>query len=1165
MVIDMRKTQFMLAAAISAFVSCTEEPEMAPTYVEEGHEVVLQVSLDDTKTALQDDYSVIWEDGDKIAVAGTTAHSFSIVSGGESTALFTGELGEDASASSLYAVCPESSFVSISGNNLTVNIPNRQKPVKDGFDRNAAVSVSRILDNAMVLKHIVALARFEISSEDITSVTIGNISGAKTGGNIVATIGDNGETSCSEAGSGNVLVVPEGNVFEPGVYYAAIAPSSLSGGISFSFTRSTDDKLATRSGANPVSFEKGTIMNFGVIDRDLSWKETTKLSMTFVESETDGSFTLADGKFVYLHQFETPEKFGSSIDSGTYTGEKAVITALPSCGHFGYEIFSTTGIARHSMGFRWGKGAGDYIAIPRIDGLTLSAVRITFGGNPSYHRPFGLPSIKSSSGPVIGGDCYHAEFTPASTAVWHILNPDPDAQYRIELGAAEECDLIRWEFFYEGTAVSPVCNLTCKVSLQSGSTMKAEGSFATLNPDSDYSCGFEYCKEDCSDWTSVGAEKGMSFTSDITLEPDCNYLIRSWVDIEGKKTFSEAVPATTKTFSVTFDFTAGGSQFEYPSNPVTEEASATDSYESAIILPGNNYCTVLNYLRSGTRKYNDEWGVKWVAGAYLFFAASKDSYFVTPAVSGATLSKVEVTYNKDNTTGSSKVGLYDFSDNILSSLATVSDSSPISLVSDTALEENTSYKVILSKGESKKDRQAMKSITFHYTGIEKAGVQYVGQAVSESGVLSSAVYVNALASAVSCGFEYKPGGAGDFVPVPDSSVSALISGRTEVSTTFTLAPGDVVRAWASVDGGMHKTYGKENQPLGELPLTAPGVRKPDAAHDNKDSLRDGIPAIAVSNEGRIWVTWYSSKTKSEDETNYVVLTSSTDGGSTWAEHLICDPDGFGMRRVFDPQVWIAPDGNLRWTWTDRVGNSKNTPDEDRLWMMTLDAETGATVEEPRVIATGVMACKPTVLSNGDWLFPVARWKADPSACAYVSSDNGKTFVCRGGLSLPSSLRGFDEHSIVQKSNGNLKLYFRAANSPDNCIWESESTDLGVTWSEAVPSVPQSLGTRNFVTKLSSGKWMMVKNGKRDELLDSRDRLTVLISEDEGETWTDGVEIDSRSGCTYPDGCQTEDGNIYIINDYDRTGKREISYVVLTEDKLSATSPSPKRIIISCKQ
>ena len=84
----------------------------------------------------------------------------------------------------------------------------------------------------------------------------------------------------------------------------------------------------------------------------------------------------------------------------------------------------------------------------------------------------------------------------------------------------------------------------------------------------------------------------------------------------------------------------------------------------------------------------------------------------------------------------------------------------------------------------------------------------------------------------------------------------------------------------------------------------------------------GIPSITVATNGRIWCTWYCGKTPGEDDNSYVVLATSGDGGETWKEFMTVDPDGPGPLRAYDSQVWAAPDGTLRWSWSEKCPRRK---------------------------------------------------------------------------------------------------------------------------------------------------------------------------------------------------------------------------------------------------
>lgn len=335
-------------------------------------------------------------------------------------------------------------------------------------------------------------------------------------------------------------------------------------------------------------------------------------------------------------------------------------------------------------------------------------------------------------------------------------------------------------------------------------------------------------------------------------------------------------------------------------------------------------------------------------------------------------------------------------------------------------------------------------------------------------------------------------------------------------------------------------------------VIAPKIHAPDTQHRLADRRHEGIPSIAVSAKGTMWATWYGGKTPGEDENNYVILSRSVDGGKTWAEFLVCDPDLEGPRRTFDPEIWMAPDGKLRWTWTDRVGPLFS--DFDQLWMATLDADSGEMLEAPRMIANGVMMNKPTVLRDGMWIFPVAQWGRHFSALCYASTDGGKTFQCRGGV--PVRNHTFDEHTILEKRDGTLKCYIRS-----DGLSESESTDGGRTWSAPRRSRVGNADSRTFVQKLRDGRWILVKHHAYS-IVPGREKLTALISEDDGETWWGGLLLDGRKGCSYPDGQQLADGSVVVVNDFDRYGRREISFVRFSPDDIVPATPRPERRVIS---
>jgi hypothetical protein len=312
----------------------------------------------------------------------------------------------------------------------------------------------------------------------------------------------------------------------------------------------------------------------------------------------------------------------------------------------------------------------------------------------------------------------------------------------------------------------------------------------------------------------------------------------------------------------------------------------------------------------------------------------------------------------------------------------------------------------------------------------------------------------------------------------------------------------------------------------------------------------GISSLAVAPNGRLWVTWYAGPTPNEDKNNYVVLSTSGDGGKTWKEILTVDPDGEGPRRTFDPEVWISPDGKLRWFWTDRTMPYNNV-ETDALWMIVLDdpASENTVWHPPVCIARGVMMCKPIVLSTSEWALPVCTWYSDNSSKMVVSEDGGKTWSVRGGATMPKEDRCFDEHMFVERKDGSVWCLSRARSG----IREAVSTDRGKTWSPLEPSSIQHPSARFFITRLISGNILLVKHGPINEKT-GRSHLTAFISKDDGKTWEGGLLLDERSGVSYPDGQQTADGTVYVTYDFSRTDARHILFATFREEDALAGKP-----------
>lgn len=327
------------------------------------------------------------------------------------------------------------------------------------------------------------------------------------------------------------------------------------------------------------------------------------------------------------------------------------------------------------------------------------------------------------------------------------------------------------------------------------------------------------------------------------------------------------------------------------------------------------------------------------------------------------------------------------------------------------------------------------------------------------------------------------------------------------------------------------------------------VGPPQAEHAVTNRAFQGIPSLASSTQGRLWATWYAGQTPGEDHNNYVVLSTSSDDGQSWQEVLVVDPDGAGPVRAFDPELWIAPDGKLRWFWAQARQHDATL---GGVWYIEIaDPESAEpTPGKPVRVTDGVMMCKPIVLSSGEWVLPASTWrKTDHSAKMVVSADAGRSWSIRGAANVPPQNRVFDEHLFVERRDGLLWMLVRT----NYGIGESISRDRGKTWPEVTRTPLAHPSARFFISRLQSGNLLLVKHGPLDQTT-GRSHLTAYVSTDDGQSWSGGLLLDERSGVSYPDGQQSADGTIRIIYDYSRTGERHILMARFTEADVAAGRP-----------
>lgn len=331
-------------------------------------------------------------------------------------------------------------------------------------------------------------------------------------------------------------------------------------------------------------------------------------------------------------------------------------------------------------------------------------------------------------------------------------------------------------------------------------------------------------------------------------------------------------------------------------------------------------------------------------------------------------------------------------------------------------------------------------------------------------------------------------------------------------------------------------------------------------YTSENRLWQGIPGIEVTKNGRIFVCFYSGGV-GEQTNNYVCVLKSDDGENFTEPVLVAIKENY---RCYDPCLWIDPLGRLWLFWAVSPEHAVyasvcENPDADELvWSKEF------------VVGNDVMMNKPTVLSTGEWLFPIAVWKKGifvefktqsekEGSFAYRSIDNGKTFENIGCADIRD--RVFDEHMILELNDGRLAMYVRTRYG----IGVSYSYDRGKTWTDGEDSGYGGPNSRFFIRRLKSGRILLVNHFGYEydsENVSGRSHLTAMLSEDDGKTWKYKLLLDERNNVSYPDGIESADGYIYITYDRERASfaksldhaylqAREILFAKFTEEDIVA--------------
>jgi predicted neuraminidase len=225
------------------------------------------------------------------------------------------------------------------------------------------------------------------------------------------------------------------------------------------------------------------------------------------------------------------------------------------------------------------------------------------------------------------------------------------------------------------------------------------------------------------------------------------------------------------------------------------------------------------------------------------------------------------------------------------------------------------------------------------------------------------------------------------------------------------------------------------------------------------------------------------------------LSRMPSGSDTWLDPVPLSDDP--TRSEQNPVLFTAPDGDLWLLYTAQLAGNQDTSEVRR----RVSRDGGATWESPTMLlpatsAGGVFVRQPpVVLSSGRILLPVfncatvpgEKWVGnEDTSSVWWSDDGGATWT---ETAVPESL-GCVHMNIIARQDGSLWACFRSRWADH--IWETTSTDDGLTWAAPTPTGLPNNNSSIQAVGLGGGAVALVFN--RSSSADATERRLSLYDE-----------------------------------------------------------------------
>ena len=309
-----------------------------------------------------------------------------------------------------------------------------------------------------------------------------------------------------------------------------------------------------------------------------------------------------------------------------------------------------------------------------------------------------------------------------------------------------------------------------------------------------------------------------------------------------------------------------------------------------------------------------------------------------------------------------------------------------------------------------------------------------------------------------------------------------------------------------------------------------------------------FPACHASNlcclaDGSLLAAWFAGEKEGSDDVS-IWTARRIDG--RWEDPVLTARDAEAPH--WNPVIYQRDDGVILLFY--KVGKSI------KKWSthVRTSRDNGATWSDcrelvPGDISRGPVRCKVLTLSNGAMLAGTSTEDGIWKSYADSSCDGGETWNLSGAITISAPYhggntapdsgiqvsdqsfygRGIIQPTLWESEPGTVHMLLR---SSEGSIYRADSRDYGKTWSDAYQTALPNNNSGIDVAKCADGTLVLCSNPVAENW-GPRTPLTLQISADNGQTWTESAVLEDIPGeYSYP--CVVCSGTkLYVTYTYDR--------------------------------